>query len=186
MGYRSRASAAPATTTSGARSGRMAGIFTERDVMRRVLGKRLDPASVRVAEVMTNRVICCTPATSIEEARELMRSRRIRHLPILDAEGEVVGVVSIGDLNAHLTTHQEVTIHYLEELKMKAFDAQKKKHEVSLRQVDKLSAAIYPNSNFQERELNFIYFVYRYGTSLIGKIFEELAINKFEHQVINI
>ena len=51
----------------------------------------------------------------LEEARELMRSRRIRHLPILDAEGEVVGVVSIGDLNAHLTTHHEVTIHYLEE-----------------------------------------------------------------------
>jgi CBS domain-containing protein len=94
---------------------RMSGIFTERDVMRRVLGQRLDPAHVRVADVMTERVICCTPATSIEEARELMRSRRIRHLPILDAEGEVVGVVSIGDLNAHLTTHQEVTIHHLEE-----------------------------------------------------------------------
>jgi CBS domain-containing protein len=97
-------------------AGRMSGIFTERDVMRRVLAKRLDPASVTVAQVMTtDRVICCTPATSIEEARELMRSRRIRHLPILDAEGDVVGVVSIGDLNAHLATHQEVTIHYLEE-----------------------------------------------------------------------
>ena len=97
------------------KAGQMSGIFTERDVLRRVLGKRLDPASVHVAQVMTDSVICCTPATSIEEARELMRSRRIRHLPILDAEGEVVGVVSIGDLNAHLTTHQEVTIHYLHE-----------------------------------------------------------------------
>ena len=96
-------------------AGHMSGIFTERDVLRRVLGKRLDPASVQVAQVMTEQVICCTPATSIEEARELMRSRRIRHLPILDAEGEAVGVVSIGDLNAHLTTHQEVTIHYLHE-----------------------------------------------------------------------
>jgi CBS domain-containing protein len=95
--------------------GQMSGIFTERDVLRRVLGNRLDPASVPVAQVMTDRVICCTPATSIEEARELMRSRRIRHLPILDSEGEVVGVVSIGDLNAHLTTHQETTIHYLHE-----------------------------------------------------------------------
>ena len=96
-------------------AGQFSGIFTERDVLRRVLGKRLDPASVPVAQVMTERVICCTPATSIEEARELMRSRRVRHLPILDAEGEVVGVVSIGDLNAHLTTHQEVEIHYLQE-----------------------------------------------------------------------
>ena len=93
----------------------MVGIFTERDVLRRVVGKQLDPTTLRVADVMTTRVICCTPATSIEEARELMRTRRIRHLPILDAEGEVVGVVSIGDLNAHLSTHQEVTIHYLHE-----------------------------------------------------------------------
>ncbi len=95
--------------------GNMVGIFTERDVLRQVVGRQRDPAGVRVADVMTTRVICCTPATSIEEARELMKTRRIRHLPILDAEGEVVGVVSIGDLNAHLTTHHEVTIHYLHE-----------------------------------------------------------------------
>lgn len=95
--------------------GRMAGIFTERDVLRRIVGRQLDPASVRVADAMTARVICCNPATTIEEARELMKERRVRHLPILDAEGDVVGMVSIGDLNAHLTTHQEVTIHYLHE-----------------------------------------------------------------------
>jgi CBS domain-containing protein len=95
--------------------GDMVGIITERDVLRRVVGKQLDPTSLRVADVMTTRVICCTPATSIEEARELMKTRRIRHLPILDAEGEIVGVVSIGDLNAHLTTDHEVTIHYLHE-----------------------------------------------------------------------
>jgi len=97
------------------RGGKMGGIFTERDVLRGVVGKQLDPARVRVADVMTSRVICCTPATSIEEARELMKTRRIRHLPILDAEGEVVGIVSIGDLNAHLSTHQEATIHHLHE-----------------------------------------------------------------------
>jgi CBS domain-containing protein len=96
-------------------AGNMVGIFTERDVLRRVVGKQVDPAGVKVADVMTTRVICCTPATSIEEARELMKTRRIRHLPILDSEGEVVGVISIGDLNAHLTTHHEVTIHYLHE-----------------------------------------------------------------------
>ena len=44
-------------------AGQFSGIFTERDVLRRVLGKRLDPASVPVAQVMTERVICCTPAT---------------------------------------------------------------------------------------------------------------------------
>ena len=95
--------------------GRMIGIFTERDVLRRVVGKQLDPATVCVGEVMTGRVICCTPATSIDEARELMRAQRIRHLPVLDSEGDVVGVISIGDLNAYQTTHQETTIHYLHE-----------------------------------------------------------------------
>ena len=95
--------------------GQMVGIFTERDVLRDVIGKRLDPSAVRVAEAMTTRVICCTPVTTIEEARELMKTRRVRHLPILDAEGEPVGIVSIGDLNAYLTTDQETTIHYLHE-----------------------------------------------------------------------
>src|SRR5262245_37841641 len=48
--------------------GRMSGIFTERDVLRRVVGDARDPATVQVAEVMTTRVVCCTPATTIEEA----------------------------------------------------------------------------------------------------------------------
>lgn len=95
--------------------GRMIGIFTERDVLRRVVGQQLEPATVRVDQVMTKQVICCTPATSIDEARELMRSRRIRHLPVLDSEGDVVGLISIGDLNAYQSTHQETTIHYLHE-----------------------------------------------------------------------
>ena len=71
-------------------------------------------------------------------------------------------------------------------MKGKALDAQKKKHEVTLRQVDKLSTALFPGSNLQERELNFIYFAYRYGTDFIKTIFNELSINKFEHQGIKL
>jgi CBS domain-containing protein len=97
------------------RDGRMTGIFTERDVLRRVVGADQSPAGVTVADVMTTRVVCCTPTTTIEEARTLMKNRRIRHLPILDTEGDVVGLISIGDLNAFLTSHHEVTIHYLHE-----------------------------------------------------------------------
>lgn len=97
------------------RDGRMTGIFTERDVLRRVVGADLLPAAVAVADVMTTRVVCCTPTSTIEEARALMKNRRIRHLPILDTEGDVVGLISIGDLNAFLTSHHEVTIHYLHE-----------------------------------------------------------------------
>ncbi len=84
------------------------------------------------------------------------------------------------------TKYRQKTNYYLDELKSKALEAQKKKHEVTLRQIDKLSAALYPGTNFQERELNFVYFAYRYGIDLIGKLFNEISINKFEHQVINI
>ena len=95
--------------------GRMTGIFTERDVLRRLVGGEVNPSDVRVRDVMTTRVICCTPATTIEEARTLMKKRRIRHLPVTDSGGDVVGLISIGDLNAFLTSHHEVTIHYLHE-----------------------------------------------------------------------
>ena len=84
------------------------------------------------------------------------------------------------------TKYRQKTVHYLEELKGKALDAQKKKHEVTLRQIDKISSALFPKMNLQERELNFIYFTNRYGIELLNKIFDELSINKFEHQVINI
>lgn len=84
------------------------------------------------------------------------------------------------------TKYRQKSSHYLEELKGKAVDAQKKKHEVTLRQIDKLSAALFPDLNLQERELNFIYFAYRYGIDFISRIYEELAINKFEHQGIKL
>ncbi len=84
------------------------------------------------------------------------------------------------------TKYRQKSIHYLDELKGKALDAQKKKHEVTLRQVDKLNTALFPASNLQERELNFLYFAYRYGTDFIKTIFNELLINKFEHQGIKL
>ena len=93
----------------------LVGIFTERDVLRRVVAAELPPATVQVGEVMTTEVACCTPTTSIDEARSIFRQHRIRHLPVLNDDGEVAGLISIGDLNAHHLNHQEVTIHYLHE-----------------------------------------------------------------------
>jgi CBS domain-containing protein len=96
-------------------AGRMVGIFTERDVLRRVVAACRPPTEVRVAEVMTRDVICCRPETTVDEARSLMKDRRVRRLPVISQDGNLVGLVSIGDLNAYLTNSQEVTIHYLEE-----------------------------------------------------------------------
>jgi bacillithiol biosynthesis cysteine-adding enzyme BshC len=72
------------------------------------------------------------------------------------------------------------------ELKSKAEKAQQKKYEVTLRQIDRAAVNLFPNSNLQEREINFIYFANKYGEEFLKKIFDELQINKFEHQIIKI
>jgi CBS domain-containing protein len=95
--------------------GRIAGMFTERDVLRRVVGEVRDPAHTRVEEVMTTEVVCCRPETTLDEARGAMMNRRIRHLPVINDQDEMVGLVSIGDLNAHERTSHEQTIYLLEE-----------------------------------------------------------------------
>lgn len=95
--------------------GHVSGIFTERDLLKRVVAARRDPAKTPVAEVMTNDVVCATADTSIEEARSVMKKRRIRHLPVVDDAGKIVGMVSIGDLNAWELDGQERTIHLMHE-----------------------------------------------------------------------
>ena len=94
---------------------RVAGIFTERDVLQRVIGEMQNPADVLVGEVMTRDIVCCGPDSSLEEMSEIMRSRRIRHIPICDEDGKLMGLISIGDINAHHATQQSTQIHYLNE-----------------------------------------------------------------------
>ena len=89
------------------------GMFTERDVLRRVVAEQRDPAGLVVAEVMSSDVICAEPDTDLEEAANIMKTRRIRHLPICDAGGSLLGMISIGDLNALFASEQEQTIHFL-------------------------------------------------------------------------
>ena len=72
------------------------------------------------------------------------------------------------------------------ELKGKADQAQNRKFEVTLRQLDRACTIIFPSENLQEREINFIYFVNKYGDGFLKKIFDELEIDKFEHQVIEL
>ena len=95
--------------------GRVVGMFTERDLLQRVVGERRDPAATRVGEVMTAAVVCCSPETTVDEARGVMRDRRIRHLPVADPDGRLLGLISIGDLNAQLQAAQEQTVFLLTE-----------------------------------------------------------------------
>lgn len=95
--------------------GRLCGIFTERDVLRRVVAAERNPAATYVRDVMTTNMACAAPNTSVDDARSIFKAHRIRHLPIVGADGELIGVISIGDLNAHLANDREVTLHFLNE-----------------------------------------------------------------------
>jgi len=81
--------------------GRLVGIFTERDVLRRIVADGRSPDLTPVGDVMTADVVCCSPETSIDEVADVMRRRRVRHVPIVDSHQALVGLVSIGDINAH-------------------------------------------------------------------------------------
>jgi CBS domain-containing protein len=96
-------------------AGRVIGMFTERDILERVVVPRRDAGETTVADVMTTEVICCRPHTSLDEARGVMKNRRIRHMPVLDDADELCGLISIGDLNAHAMHEHESTIYVMEQ-----------------------------------------------------------------------
>jgi CBS domain-containing protein len=93
--------------------GHIVGIFTERDVLRRVVGQDRSATSTTVGEVMTEDVICVPPGTDIDDVSAIMKQRRIRHVPVCDDKGTLHGIVSIGDINAYHASDQEMQIHFL-------------------------------------------------------------------------
>ena len=74
----------------------------------------------------------------------------------------------------------------LKGLKEKTLAAQVRQHEISLRQLDKVAISLFPNSNLQEREMNIIYFLNKYGLELLRWLRSELILDKFMHQIINL
>jgi CBS domain-containing protein len=93
-------------------SGDIAGIFTERDYLRRIAVEGRTSRDTRVEEVMSSPVVVVTPETPVDEAMAVMTDRRIRHTPVVEDDG-VVGVVSIGDLVKFTSRRQSFQIQYL-------------------------------------------------------------------------
>lgn len=83
------------------------GIFTERDVLMRVVSAGRDPKSTLVREVMTESYQWLSPETSVEDAMQMITDKRVRHLPVLD-EGRLVGLISIGDVTRWLLKVNEM------------------------------------------------------------------------------
>jgi CBS domain-containing protein len=88
------------------------GIFTERDILIRVVGERRDPEKTTVGEVMSAPVLCCGPDTDLDECKSMVTNRRIRHIPVV-ADGELVGIVTSGDILAREAFEREETIESL-------------------------------------------------------------------------
>ena len=79
----------------------LVGIFSERDVMLRVVVPRLDPEATTVREVMTTAVHTVGEESEAGEALEVMVSRHIRHLPVVNSENRVTGLLSVRNLLQH-------------------------------------------------------------------------------------
>jgi CBS domain-containing protein len=77
---------------------RLAGIFTERDVLRRVVGADIDPRFTPITKVMTSDVITIEPGTTVQEVMDLFTEKRCRHLPVVE-NGQLRGLISIGDVS---------------------------------------------------------------------------------------
>lgn len=85
------------------------GIFTERDVLVRVVAGRRDPAMTTVGEVMSVELVTVTPATPVDEVMGIMTETRCRHLPVMEG-ARVLGLASIGDVTRHVVRLQNIEI----------------------------------------------------------------------------
>ncbi len=82
---------------------RLAGIFTERDVLTRVVAADLDPKTTPVARVMTGNVLTATPDATVQQMMDTFAEKRCRHMPVMK-DGQAVGVISIGDVSRWVST----------------------------------------------------------------------------------
>ena len=94
--------------------GRIAGIFVERDALRRVLLAGKSAMTEPVQAVMTRKVIVARPEMTVDQCLALMTEQRVRHLPVIDQEQKLVGLVSMGDLVKFISAEQMAMIRNLE------------------------------------------------------------------------
>lgn len=89
--------------------GQLRGLFTERDLMRRVMYERLDPEKTAITDVMTKDVATVAPHMTVGEAMTFCTQQRLRHLPVFEGE-TLLGVISAGDLTKAAVADQQHTI----------------------------------------------------------------------------
>ncbi len=96
-------------------SGRLAGIFSERDIMARVVARGLDPEGTPVGVVMSKELVVAEPKEDVDSALRKMHAIRARHLPIVE-DGKLVGMISLRDLLEVDDQDQRAKATFLSEL----------------------------------------------------------------------
>jgi CBS domain-containing protein len=94
--------------------GAVVGLLSERDYARKIILKGRSSKETKVQEIMISPPLTISPGCSVDEAMRMMTEYRVRHLPVVDDAGTVLGIVSIGDLVKWIITSHEKTIEQLE------------------------------------------------------------------------
>jgi CBS domain-containing protein len=92
----------------------LVGVISERDFAREMLTADGGPRDMLVSDIMTKDVFTVSPESNVGDCMAMMTDKRIRHLPVLDADGQLVGIISIGDVVSAVITSQESLIADLE------------------------------------------------------------------------
>jgi CBS domain-containing protein len=92
---------------------RLVGVISERDYARKVILKDKSSLKTPVKEIMTEKVVTIRPEQTISECMQLMTDKRVRHLPVLDNQARLVGIISIGDVVKEIMAEQKVFIQDL-------------------------------------------------------------------------
>jgi CBS domain-containing protein len=92
----------------------LVGVFSERDYARKIILQGKSSKETLVREIMSDKVAYVTPATTLDECMALMTEKHFRHLPVLNEDGSVAGMISIGDLVKETISSQQFLIAELE------------------------------------------------------------------------
>ena len=157
-------------------------------ILEKYVSSVLEKYSIKLQEVYVNGEGAREKILSVVSDVDLTKNyyeTRERMLTSFEMYRSLVSDIDKTMGDAGLRTKQKIE-GLLEEYFSKSSDAMRKKYDVILNQYEKVSTNLYPDSVLQEREYSLLYFLNRYGEGFITKVYDELSVNQFEHQIISI